>query len=227
VGDVFLFALLAALNPTLVAASTLMMLLPRPVRLMLGYLLGALMTSITLGLIIVFSLEGSGTVNTTQRSLSPAATIALGAIALIAAAAIKRDERDRGRDHPRRRRKAKEDKGPPRWQRALSRGSPRITFAVGALLTLPGASYLAGLSRINKLNYATAPTVALVIGFNLVMMALLEIPLVLFLVAPEWTPKAVERGKTWVTGHARGFILTLLTVVGTLLVIKGIVELVA
>jgi hypothetical protein len=46
------------LNPTLVAASTLMMLLPNPKRLMLGYLLGALMTSITLGLVIVFSLEG-------------------------------------------------------------------------------------------------------------------------------------------------------------------------
>ena len=48
VTQVFLLALAAALNPTLVAASTLMMLLPNPKRLMLGYLLGALMTSITL-----------------------------------------------------------------------------------------------------------------------------------------------------------------------------------
>jgi hypothetical protein len=54
VGQVLLFALGAALNPTLVAASTVMMLLPSPKRLMLGYLLGALMTSITLGLVIVF-----------------------------------------------------------------------------------------------------------------------------------------------------------------------------
>jgi Sap, sulfolipid-1-addressing protein len=227
VNDVLLLALLAALNPTLVAASTLMMLLPSPVKLMFGYLLGALMTSITLGLIIVFSFEGSATVTTTQRTLSPVATIALGAIALIAATAIKTGESRHGREHPSRRQQAKQDKGPPRWQRALSRGSPRITFLVGALLTLPGASYLAGLSRIDKLNYATAPTIALVIGFNLVMMALLELPLVLFLVAPEWTPRAVERAKTWVTRHARGFALTVLTVLGTLLVIKGIVELVA
>jgi Sap, sulfolipid-1-addressing protein len=227
VDDVLLFALLAALNPTLVAASTLMMLLPRPVKLMLGYLLGALMTSITLGLIIVFSFEGSATVTTTKRTLSPAATIALGAIALIAATVVRTGESRHGREHPSRHKQAKQDKGPPRWQRALSRGSPRITFLVGALLTLPGASYLAGLSRIDKLNYATAPTVALVVVFNLVMMALLEVPLVLFLVAPEWTPRAVERAKTWVTGHARRFGLTFLTVVGTLLVIKGVVELVA
>jgi len=53
VSDVILLALAAALNPTLVAASTVMMLLPNPKRLMLGYLLGALMTSITLGLVII------------------------------------------------------------------------------------------------------------------------------------------------------------------------------
>lgn len=45
-------------NPTLLAASTVTMLLPNPVRLMLGYLLGALLTSITLGLLIVSALDG-------------------------------------------------------------------------------------------------------------------------------------------------------------------------
>ena len=48
VGKVILLALTASLNPTLVAATTVMLLLDRPVRLMLGYLLGAYITSITL-----------------------------------------------------------------------------------------------------------------------------------------------------------------------------------
>lgn len=40
----------------------------------------------------------------------------------------------------RRARKAAEpDKEPPRWQRELSKGSPRTTFLVGMLLTLLGA----------------------------------------------------------------------------------------
>jgi hypothetical protein len=52
-----------------------MMLLPNPKRLMLGYLLGALATSITPGLVIVFSLEGSNAVRTTENALSPAATM--------------------------------------------------------------------------------------------------------------------------------------------------------
>ena len=38
----------------------------------------------------------------------------------------------------------KREKGAPRWQRALGKGSARVTFVVGAMLTLPGASYLLG-----------------------------------------------------------------------------------
>ena len=38
---IFLFSLTAALNPTLLAATTVMLLLPKPKRLLLGYLLGA------------------------------------------------------------------------------------------------------------------------------------------------------------------------------------------
>ena len=97
----------------------------------------------------------------------------------------------------------KEEKGPPRWQQALSKGSARTTFVVGALLTLPGGSYLAGLNQIEKQNLSTTATVLTVIGFNLVMLILLELPLLGFMVAPDWTPGAVERAKAWVgrNGH--------------------------
>jgi hypothetical protein len=218
-------SLTAALNPTLVAVSTLMMLLPHPSRLMLGYLFGALMTSITLGLVIVFSLKSSGVVSTTKHTLGPAATLALGVIALTIAFVL-----GTGRDHSvrerRRERKAsKPDKGPPRWQRAIGKGSARVTFAVGALLTLPGASYLAGLATIDKLHYSTAATVLTVLLFNLIMLALLEVPLISFLIAPEWTPAAIERAKAWIGRHGRRFLTRFTLVIGTLLVIKGVVQL--
>jgi Sap, sulfolipid-1-addressing protein len=224
VGHVLPLALAAALNPTLVGASTLMMMLANPVRLMLGYLLGALMTSITLGLVIVFSLEGSGAVSTTQNTLSPAATMSLGGIALVAAFVLGTGRHQRITER-RRRRKAAKDKGPPRWQQALGKGSARTTFVVGALLTLPGGAYLTGLSRINKLNYSTPETVLAVVAFNLIMMALLEIPLISFVIAPDWTPRAIDRAKVSIGRHARRFGVTMLTVLGGLLVIKGLIEL--
>ena len=223
--QVILLSLTASLNPTLVAATTVMLLLPSPKKLMLGYLLGAYMTSITLGLVIVFSLSNSSTSNTTENTISPAVDIVLGAIALAVAFVLYTGRHERLRERRRARKEAKPDKGPPRWQRELSKGSAKTTFVIGARLSLPGASYLAGLDEIHKLKYSTTATVLLVIGFNLVMMWLLEVPLASFLVAPGWTPGAIERAKRWVSRHAHVFAVRGSAAVGVLLVIKGLIGL--
>jgi hypothetical protein len=225
VGQVLVLSLTAALNPTLVAASTLMMLLSNPVRLMLGYLLGALLTSITLGIIIVYELKSSGVVSTAKRTLSPAATLTLGVIALTIALVLGTGRDERLAERRRERRAGKPPKGPPRWQRALGRGPARVTFVVGALLTLPGASYLAGLTRIGKLHSSTPATVAIIVVFNLIMLALLEVPLICFVLAPDRTPAAIERAKGWVGRHWRQFVSRLFGVVGALLVVKGLIQL--
>lgn len=223
--QVLLLSLTASLNPTLVAATTVMLLLDKPAKLMLGYLLGAYMTSITLGLVIVFSLSNSSATNTTQNTLSPAVDIGLGAIALAVSFVLHTGRHERIRERRRERKAAKPNKGPPRWQRELSKGSARTTFVVGALLTLPGASYLAGLDQIDKLKYSTATTVLVVIGFNLVMLWLLEVPLASFVVAPEWTPRAIERAKLWVSRHAHIFAVRGFAALGVVLIIKGIIGL--
>ena len=225
--QVILLSLTASLKPTLVAATTVMLLLDKPVRLLGGYLLGAYLTSITLGLVIVFSLSNSSASNTTENTISPGVDIALGAILLAVAFVLHTGRQEPYMERRKARKAEKPDKGPPRWQRELSKGSPRVTFVVGALLTLPGASYLAGLDQIHKLHYSTTVTVLLVIGFNLVMMWLLEVPLACFLIAPKWTPGAVERAKAWVSRHLHVFLVRGFATIGALLVIKGIVGLVS
>src|SRR5436309_14166919 len=221
--QVILLSLTASLNPTLIAATTVMLLLESPKKLMLGYLLGAYMTSITLGLVIVFSLSNSSASNTTENTISPAVDIGLGAIALAAAFVLYTGRAERLRERRRARKAAKPDKGPPRWQRELNKGSARTTFLIGMALSLPGASYLAGLDEIHKQNYSTTAVVLLVIGFNVVMLWLLEVPLISFLVAPDWTPRAVDRAKAWITRHAHVFAVRGLTFVGAALVLKGII----
>lgn len=222
-GEVVLLSFTSAFNPTLIAVTTLMLLLPNPKRLMIGYWFGAMLTSITLGLLIVFSLESSGLVSTTKHTLSPLADIVLGGLTLIIAAVLAtgRDERYRER-----RTKKKEGKPPPRWQRELRRGTPRTTFVIGALLSLPGASYLAGLDRLSKLDYSTAVTVLIVLAFNLVMLILLELPMIAFAVAPEWTPAAIDRAKAWAGIHGRVYAERGFTVIGVLLIVKGVVGLI-
>jgi hypothetical protein len=221
--QVALLSLTASLNPTLLAATTVMLLLPSPTKLMLGYLLGALTISITLGLVIVFSVHGSSATKTTQHLLSPAADIALGVIAMVVAYILHTGRQERLAQRRRARRAAKrEHKGPPRWQRELRKGSPRTTFVIGVILTLPGASYIAGLAQIHRQSLSPAATVLVVVAFNLIMLWLLEIPLLSFTVAPDWTPGAIERARAWVARHERQFAVRGAAGIGVLLVIKGI-----
>lgn len=229
--DILLLAFSAALNPTLLAATTVMLLLPKPRNLMLGYLLGALMTSISLGLVIVFSLEDSGAVEAAKDTLGPAADLALGVIFLIVARALSA-ERDAILKERRERRKAakgkaKGEKGPPRWQRILSRGTPRTTFAVGALLTLPGASYLVALTRLAKDDLGAPETVLVILGFNLIMLALLELPLLSYWLEPEVTPGRVERFKASLRRDGRRIAIRIATGAGVLLLVRGAITLIA
>jgi hypothetical protein len=220
---VFLFALTAALNPTLLAATTVMLLLPRPKRLLLGYLLGAYTTSITVGLAILYWLHGSGTVSTTQHTLSPIVDITLGLLALLVAFVV-----GKGAFAARRkRRSADKPKTTPRWQRTMSKGQARDTFVVGVLLSFPGASYLAALDQIHKQDLSRVGMVLTVLAVNVIMLMLLELPLIGYALAPEWTPAAVERLKVWLNRHGRRAGAIGAAVIGVALVVRGAIGLLA
>jgi hypothetical protein len=220
-GQVLFFAFTAALNPTLLAATTVLLLLPSPKRLLLGYLLGAALTSITLGLVIVDSLQGSDAVSAAQNTVNPAADLALGLIALIVAFVLGTGRDARLKERRRERKGPKEPKGPPRWQRALGKGSAKVTFAVGAVLTLPGASYLAGLDRIAEQDLSTTETVLVVVGFNVIMLLLLELPLLGDAIAPEWTPNAVQKSRDWLNRRGRSIAVKGLVGLGVLLIARA------
>jgi hypothetical protein len=215
------YAFLAAANPTLLAATTVMLLLDHPRRLLLGYLLGAMMTSVTLGLLIVFALDGSA--KTAQHTLSPAYDLAIGGLLIALSYGISRWDRTALAERRRRRKESKPDKGPPFWQRKLSEGSAWMTFVVGAALTLPGASYLIGLHKISEGNPSTLAVVASVLLFNVIMLALLEVPLIGFTVAPDQTRSAIDRFKAWFARNARRLASRIALILGALLILRGLI----
>jgi drug/metabolite transporter (DMT)-like permease len=203
-----------------------MLVLPSPKRLLLGYLCGALMTSITIGLLIVFSLGGSSSATSTaEHTINPVWDITLGALILIITfvVATGRDTRRRARSE--RKKAARADKAPPKWKLALSGGTARTTFVIGALLTLPGASYLAALNNAAKQDLSTTGTVLTVIAINLVMLILLEVPLIGYTLSPERTTVTIER-VTDLLGRRGGRIAMIpATVIALALIGRGIGEL--
>jgi Sap, sulfolipid-1-addressing protein len=224
VSQVFVFALTAALNPTLLTAVTVMLTLERPKRLLSGYLLGALVTSITCGLLLVFALPGSSTSSTAKHGVNPVLNIVLGALILVVVAVVASGRDKRRRAWSDRRRERAADKAPPRWRRQLSKGSARDTFVVGALLSFPGASYIAGMDLLHKQHIGTALTVVVVVAFNLVMLILLELPLIGYATRPEWTAAAVKRFSEWLTRRGGRIALIGGLIAGLLLIARGIVN---
>jgi len=230
--QIFLLSLLAMLNPTLLAAVTLMLLLPSPKRLMLGYLLGAYAASISLGLAIVFALPESSATSTSKSTLSPIEDIVVGMLLLLVAVVLATD-RDRPLRERRARRKDEKSAGSeaeekePLPMRLLGRGSPRVAFVVGLLLSFPGVSYLTGLTHIHKLDAAAVPTALLVIAFCLVQQLLLEVPLAGYFVAPEKTAEKVKGFRAWLGRNGRQAGIIVAAVLGALILIRGIAGLVS
>jgi len=223
VGDLVSFlglSLTAMLNPTLLAAVTVMMLLPAPKRLMLGYLLGSYLTSISAGLLIAFSFHSSSGVENARTTFTPAEDLVFGAIAVIVGLVLRSNFGEE-------RRRQKKESAKESWpERMLGRGSAKVAFAVGALLSFPGASYLVALNRLVHLDPGTGATVFLVVLFCVIQAVFLELPLIGYALSPERTEERVAAFRDWLSRKGRQTAATGALAIGALLLLRGLLELV-
>jgi hypothetical protein len=74
-------------------------------------------------------------------------------------------------------------------------------------------------------EYSNTEQIALIVLFNLVMFALVEVPLVSFLIAPEKTAERVLRFQTFLTRNAARIVAVLALAFGLVLIAKGIAAL--
>jgi Sap, sulfolipid-1-addressing protein len=222
--QLLLLALYAACYPTLLAAVLILLSQPRRVRLLTAYLAGGLTISITLGLAIVFGLQGTGSVESSKSALSWQADLAVGGLALLAAVALATgtDQRVRERRRGRRPPQGEADKRDPWSQRILARGSIPIVFVAALAINIPGAAYLVALKDIVAGNHSDATNVVLVVGFNLIMFLLAEIPLIGLVRAPERTEELLVRTDSWLSSNGRRIATVMAAVLGALLIARGI-----
>lgn len=224
VGIVVVSALVATLNPTLIAAAILMLVLPHSKRLMVGYLLGAYTMSIVGGLVIVFLLRGSSAVGASSHLLSPGGQIAIGVLALVASFrfATRRDALGKWRKR-RREAKASEKPAGKSWQtRLLEEGSLPVTFVAGILMSFPGITYVNALDHIAHLNPPILPLLSLIVFFCVMQQVVLEGALLTSVFAPDWTQGTMVAFKVWLTRHSREIVMVVLVGIGLLLTGRGV-----
>jgi hypothetical protein len=220
VGEVVLYSFASALNPTLLAATTVMLLLPKPDKLMFGYWLGAMAMSIASGVVLIYALDSTGVAGTTKHTLAPVEDYLVAAAALVAAYVVGSGAVERVRERRARRRdKPKED---PKWEQRMRSGTATTAFVLGLALSLPGATYLLLLDRLSKLHYSVVVTTLVLIGSNLIQLIVLEVPMLAFAIWPDETPNAIDGAKAWIGRHGREYGAVGLAMIGVALVVRGI-----
>ncbi len=168
-------------------------------------------------------LRASGLVEGARPTLTPARRLAMGALALLIAYVVSTGRFASVRI---RRPKPAEASAGPSWsERVLARGSGLIAFFVGMAMSLPSVYYIAALPYIVENYPAPAAQVALVLLFNAIQFAFVEIPLIGFLVAPERTAVRVRAITGGLRTHAQRIVIGVVVVIGVYLVVVGLVGL--
>lgn len=217
-------AIASAFWPLLLAVVIISLRTAHPPRLLVSFLAGGLLTTMTVGLIIIYALEHSSLVSRSRSTTDPAVDLAAGAIALVAGLLLAR----RADPKPDRADGAGVAAKPPgRIDRMLSRGAA-LAFLAGVVLNIvPGVLPFVALKDIAELDYSVPATVLILLGFYVIMFAFIEVPLVAYLVAPARTAIETARFNAWLDRNWRRLAAYALVVLGVYLLVRGAVALIA
>ena len=183
--ELLLLACAAAFYPALLAVVIIFLGQPRPKRLLAYFLVGAMLGSVTIGLVAVFALDAANLGSSSRGSLSAGLYFGIGIVALYAANRLLHEPR------PKKEKKPKKE-GPSMTDRVLSRDRAWLLILLGIVVNMPGLWYLIALKDISLGDYSDAEKVVLVVAFNVVMFSFIELPLIGYFVDPEWTHVKVD-----------------------------------
>lgn len=226
-GSIILLALGAAVFPALLACVAIIISRPAPRLLLLAFYAGGVLTSVSTGVAVLAVFANGGAVlGSTHSAPHPATSIVAGVTALLGAwlMASRRGNALLARWRSRHRKPKRED-GRSWAERTLGRASWKIAFLVGAVINLPGPFYLLALGEIARGSYTTVEQAALILLFNAIMFALLEVPLVGYVVRPDATARWVGELSRWLNANGLRITGWLIGLAGASLLVEGIVAL--
>ncbi len=224
--EFFALAFLSALNPKLLALDLLLIENRRPRAMFLCLLLGGMTVAATIGLLDVLVFHADAI--KAQGKVSAGVDLAVGLL-LLAAGGLLRT----GRLHGRRKAPVPAGDGPPGkpekkdgWaQRVLSEPRLGLAMLVGAVVGIPGATYLTALHNLVTGKSSTAIQVLAVVIFVIIDFLLIIVPFAFLELRPEATKALLKQSQDWLLSHALQLMATIALLLGAYLAISGLVRL--
>jgi hypothetical protein len=196
-----------SLEPFRIGMCVLLLNRPRPRLQLAAFLAGGFLMGLSVGAVVLFAL--SPRLPEAAQLTLPTVQIVIGVLALAAAATVAATS-----SRPR---------TPPVWLTRLYGGqSLWVAGGAGLGIALPSVDYLAALAVIAAAGVSPATQLSALLLFNVGAFALVEIPLLAYLVAPERTRVAMTRLAYWLRARRRGKVAGLLATVGVVLIAVGL-----
>ena len=212
-------AVAVSLEPFRIGMTILMINRPRPALQLLAFLAGGFLMGTTVGVIVVFALRPA--VESAHLSL-PKVHIVVGAILLINAVFVvtglpggKRNNESPGLVD-----RIMEALA-ARTRKLLTGRSLWVAGIAGLGIALPSIDFFAALALIVASGSAAAIQFGALVMFNIVAFALVEIPLLCYLVAPERTRAALDALHRRLRSNGRLGVAALIAVIGCVLLGVG------
>ncbi|WP_057003456.1 GAP family protein [Mycobacterium kyorinense] len=209
---VLVMALAVSIEPFRIGMTVLMLNRPRPALQLLAFLCGGFVMGTTVGLVVLFVFRRS-LLGSTYFTV-PKVQILIGLLALSIAVLVAIDARGRLGSRPARLATS--------GRRLLSGDSLSVAGIAGFGIALPSVDYLAALAVILASGAAALTQVAVLLMFNVVAFALIEIPLLAYLLAPRATARSVAALHNWIRSRRRRDVALLLAALGCGFVAVGV-----
>ena len=224
--EFFTLAFLAALNPKLLALDLLLIENRRPRAMFVCLLLGGMTVALTIGLLDVLVFRADAI--KAQGKVSAGVDLALGLLLLAAGALLAT-----GRLHGRRKAPVPAGSAQPGqpgkkdgWaQRVLAEPRLGLAMLVGAVIGIPGATYLTALHNLVTGKSSTATQVIAVAVFVLIDFLLIIIPFAFLELRPEATKALLKHTQDWLLSHAIRLMAAIALLLGAYLAVSALVRL--
>ena len=214
------FAVLAALSPTALLVMAVFLGSANPRTTALLYVAGATLMTVVMAVAVLFILRGVGLNQPREHDPRYGLRLGLGILALASAAFVARRRRE---PEP----EAVPDPGkkPGLITRLTSRPRPATAFAVGLILFLPSATFIAAVQVVATAKAAVPETVLALAEVTLITVLIVLLPLLTFLAAPEATGRRLARLNAWLRANGRVILISGLAIGGIALVVNGAIGL--
>ena len=202
-------ALISSLYPLGLAAILLLTQANRPRPRVAVFLAGALTCTLAVGFVVVFALHDAGVGQSSQGSGQYWLRLVSGVAFMVAAVVLAR-------------RLPKPHSGPSRVSRAANEGGLFAIFVVGIALYLPAPTYLAALEEVGSTKLSPAAAAVWVLIVVALVLITVEVPVLLFLLAPDWTVPKLEAVNAWLDRHGRALLVWVVGAIGLWLFVQGL-----